>query len=546
MVTRAATIEPLDPSIPESLSAAGAFSDPVSVVQTHLSHVFLTHDRVFKLHKDVDLGFVSFATQRERNLDCLRELSLNRRLAPDVYLGIAPIERKRGRWVVGETRSDPADLESGEHCVVMRRLPDGRDALSLLNAGLLEWDAIERLAGKLARFHQEQSLGRPSPYSQSEWRDRIAGSAEANFASLLERAPDVVPRSEILELRDLSRETWARIQPAIDGRRLAGKAVEGHGDLHLDHVWFETDDAGPLVIDSITFSEELRCIDSASDIAFLAMDLGSRGRPDLGEHLLATYALASDDYDLYEVIDFFIGYRAAVRAKVAALEMTDDRIAARQRQGARNRAQRRVDFARRVLMPRAPARVYLVGGIIGGGKSTAARTLARATGAVVVSSDEVRRFAPEDASEGGAGGWPEARYSRAARARVYDAMLEGAASVVASGRDVVLDASWSTRETREQARAWASAHASHPVFIEIRCDRAVALARLEARQHQANDASEAGPVLYDDFAGSFENPDEWPTQDLVVIATDLPDWRERLIEAFPRASPALQALSVPE
>jgi aminoglycoside phosphotransferase family enzyme len=161
-------IEALDSSIPESLSTPNAFPDSsapggVSAVQTHLSHVFLTNDRVYKLHKDVDLGFVSFATERERNLDCLRELALNRRLAPDVYLGIAPIERRRNSWGVGAVLSHPADLGPGEHCLVMRRLQAGRDALSLLQAGLLSRQQLERAARRLARFHHEQCLGRPSP-----------------------------------------------------------------------------------------------------------------------------------------------------------------------------------------------------------------------------------------------------------------------------------------------------------------------------------------------------------------------------------------------
>lgn len=539
------TRELLDPSLPEALATAGVLPETgsagPSVVQTHLSHVFLTQDRVYKLHKDVDLGFVSFATQEARNRDCVRELVLNRRLAPDVYLGIVPIEPAGESWRVGAPVADPKELGPLEHCLVMRRLPDGRDALQLLEAAALTREQLDRLAKRLADFHREHPLPRPLPYSEPDWLRRIAGPVEANFESLLERTPGVVPESDVVALREATEHAWEEIQPAVARRRREGRAVDGHGDLHVDHVWFETDDAEPLVIDCIAFNEELRHIDPASDVAFLSMDLASRGHPRLAEHLLARYALAADDFGLYDVIDFFMSYRASVRAKVAALETKDERIPPGQRRAAEDRAQHRVDFARRVLAPRDPGRVYLVGGLIGGGKSTAARAIAAATGAVVISSDEVRRsIEARDASA--APGWREGRYSRQATQRIYDALLERATPVVASGRDVVLDASWASKERREAARAWATEIGAHAEFVEIRCSRDVALNRLEARQKKGTDASEAGPEIYDDFARAFDDVDEWPAEHHRIVETDREGWQQRLGAAMTDESPVLRAL----
>jgi len=545
--------EPLDPAIPADLSEPAAFPDAgtdVRVVQTHLSHVFLTADRVYKLHKDADLGFVSFASQRARNLDGLRELELNRRLAPDVYLGIAPIERRDGRWRVGHLEPHPRDLGPGEHCLVMRRLPDGGDALSRLRDGRLTRAQLDRLAGTVARFHREHVLGPPCPYSEGDWLAHVLRPVEANFTSLLERTPGVVPRAEVEALRDLARSAWKQLEPAIARRRLEGRAVDGHGDLHLDHVWLESDDAPPLVIDCVAFDEALRHLDPASDVAFLAMDLADRGHPELAEHLLAAYARACDDHGLYRVIDFFMSYRAAVRAKVAALETADPGIPAAQRRQAEARARHRASFARRVLATRPVGRVTLVGGLIGGGKSTAARALAERTGAVVLASDELRAaVAPRDRerSQDGDSEWQGGRYAPEARARVYEALLERADPVVTSGRDVVLDASWSSRERRAAAREWASARGARCVLMEIRCDRRVALERLEARRRRGGDASEAGPEIYDEFARAFDDTSEWPAADHVVVDTSRDGWRE----GFPGnlgtgESPALGSLRAPE
>ena len=125
------------------------------------------------------------------------------------------------------------------------------------------------------------------------------------------------------------------LRPEFERRRRAGRAVDAHGDLHLDHVWFETDTSPPILIDCIEFNEDLRRIDAASELAFLAMDLGYRGRNDLADGVLSTYATHTDDYGLFAVVDLFSAYRALVRAKVAALAAGQDSIAAEQRARAR-------------------------------------------------------------------------------------------------------------------------------------------------------------------------------------------------------------------
>ncbi|RIL04814.1 MAG: hypothetical protein DCC71_12780, partial [Proteobacteria bacterium] len=127
--------EPLPAALARDLARAAAYPhDPslrrrgarVAALQTHLSHVFLGPERVYKLRKAVDLGFVDFSTRARRNADCEREVALNRRLAPDVYLGVAPVVRRAGRWTVGALDArGRAPAAAREHVVVMRRLPDG-------------------------------------------------------------------------------------------------------------------------------------------------------------------------------------------------------------------------------------------------------------------------------------------------------------------------------------------------------------------------------------------------------------------------------------
>jgi predicted kinase len=324
----------------------------------------------------------------------------------------------------------------------------------------------------------------------------------------------------------------------MERRRQAGRAVDGHGDLHLQHIWFESPEAPPQVIDCLEFSEDLRRIDAASELAFLAMDLGYRQRVDLAESLLADYAGAADDYDLYGVVDFFMSYRAAVRGKVAALTARDSAVASLQRERAAGSAERHIDFAIRALRTPKTSSVYLVGGLVGTGKSTAARVIAAEIGAVILSSDRIRRRLLGEPDQKVS--WREGRYAESAALRVYDALFERAAPVTESGRTVILDASWSRRDLRERARAFAAERKARCLFVEVRCSRLLALTRLAQRQREGRDPSEAGPELYDRFAASFEALEagiEWPARDHWVIDTEGADWRGALARQLASAPP---------
>lgn len=535
-------VEPIAVELTRSLATPEAYPGDagaragVTEIQTHISHVFLTRDRVYKVRKSVDLGFVSFQSRAERNADCVREVNLNRRLAPDVYLGTAAIEPHGEAFVVGEVDPNPSELPPQEHCVVMRRLPSGRDASALVDAGALEPEWLERVAWKLARFHETQCLGRPSPFSPEEWRAAIWGPVVTNFDVLLSSGCPSVSARDVGALQARAEAAFARLKLHFEERRITGRAVDAHGDLHLEHIWFETDDAAPLIIDCLEFSDSLRRIDAASEIAFLAMDLGFRNRTDLAEHLLAHYAAAADDLNLYAVVDFFVSYRAAVRAKVEAIASQDPRIAAAQREASAVLAAERVAFAVRALGERPPGCVFLVGGVIGCGKSTVARALRDALHVPVISSDVVRQSAAlpeqEDGKPGGDGTdrWQVGRYAPDATERIYDQVLSRAAPVVESGRSVILDASWARRDRRQRALAWATERGARSVFVEVQCGREETLARLAARQREGTDASEAGPELYDAFAAAFEvvREDEWPAHSHWTIQTDRETWRAAL------------------
>lgn len=513
--------ETLTPQVLAQLARPGAYpEDPsalggVEWVQTHISHVFLTADRVYKFRKAVDLGFVCFATRAERNADCLRELSLNRRLAPDVYLGLAPLEIQGDRVRAGSVREKIAP--GAEHCVVMRRLAPDRDALTLLVKDDLQPDQLDRVARRIAAFHARHGLGAPTPFSMKAWETRCTRPLEDSLAQLARAPVAVVDRVVLDRVRALATAFASQHAGCFERRRRAGRAVDAHGDLHLQHIWFETDHAEPLIIDCLEFSDELRHIDAAADVAFTSMDLEYRGEHALAERFLGVYATERDDFDLYRVVDYFACYRAVIRAKVAALAARDPSIEHGQRARAAVSAQRHLALADRLFAPRMGGRLVLVGGIVGTGKSTVAQALAHASGGVVISSDRVRKQLPDPAL-----------YTHAAKRRVYDALLERAQPVLESGRMVILDATWNRSAERAAAQLLAAKHGSPCVFIETRCRADITQERLALREREGTDPSDAGPAYHAVSVAEFEAFDEAVEGERHAVHTDAPRW-ERVV-----------------
>jgi hypothetical protein len=508
-------------------------SEGVACIQTHISWVFLTRDRAYKLHKAVELPFVSFASRAARNADSLRECELNRRLAADVYLGLAPLLPAANGFEVGPVayEPDPEVISQAptEYCVVMRRLPDGRDGLSLLEVDELASEQLEATAEVLADFHARVSLGAPAPFARDVWFERV-WSPISNAIDLADAQPAAHVDSRLLSrLRDAAQTRFDALGDTLDARRQAGRLVDGHGDLQLAHLWFEHETGAPQIIDCIAFREDFRQLDVASELAFLSMDLRYRGRSDLAEHFLNCYARAADDYPLYSVVDFFVAYRAIVRGAVAAVAVGDAAIGEEQRAKAAHSSSAHLELAEQSLAPTRSGALIAVCGTVGSGKSTAAGVLADALEGVVISSDRTRKhMAGLAPTERGREHPERAIYDGRVTDRVYAGLLERAATVVDSGRVAVLDATFARAQHRREALRWARDRRLPILLVETRCAEAEALDRLRRREREGADASDAGPAFYRESLRRYEEPAEWPADAKLSIRTDATNWRDTL------------------
>lgn len=491
-----------------------------AVAETHISVLVFVGDRAYKLKKPVDLGFLDFTTREKRLAACRREVELNRRLAPGVYLGVADVTDEHG---------EPAD-----HLVVMRRMPAERRLATLVaERGVSDpgpegcVDAVAELVG---RFHAGAATG--AAIDEAGRPDAVLAHWEDSFAALAPFAGPVLDAEVVARVEARVRAFLAGRGRLFAERVAGGHVVDGHGDLQAADVFCLED--GPRVLDCIEFDDGLRHGDVLADAGFLAMDLEHLGADDLARRFLDRWAAAAGRHGTPEaahpaLLHHYVAYRAHVRCKVTCLRLAQEEPGSDRARASAAEARAFLALCDRHL-DAARVRLVLVGGAPGTGKSTVARRIGEERGWPVLRSDVVRKelagMGPTDRSgsaEVGGG-----IYGPERTAATYDALLERAAVHLERGTTVVLDASWTRDEHRVRARELAEAH--HAEVVELRCEVPpdVAAERIRRRGAVDDDPSDADPTVAEALA-SLADP--WPEagtvdnagapEDAAVVALDL-------------------------
>ena len=444
--------------------------------ETHSGVVFFAGDRAYKLKKPVDLGFLDFSTRERRERACHREVELNRRFSPDVYLGVADVSLASG---------EPCD-----HLVVMRRMPAERRLSRLVADGAPVDDALRAIARLLARVHAHSP--RREEISAEGTRDALRGRWTDGFEQVRPFHGRAIDGAEADAIERLALRFLDGREALFAARIHEERIVDGHGDLMADDV-FCLDD-GPRVLDCLDFDDRLRWLDGLDDAAFLCMDLERLGAPRLAEHFISWYAEYAADPSPPSLRHHYVAYRAFVRAKVACLRW------AQGDQGSAATVARHTEIALRHLHAGAVGLV-LVGGLPGSGKTALSEALADRLGCAVINSDRVRKeladIAPETsaAAEFGAG-----IYTASWTRRTYAEIMRRAARLLSYGESVIIDASWTSAELRAEAAGLAE----HADVTALNCHTPLAGERLRTRAHGVSDAD---PAI---AARMAETADPWP------------------------------------
>lgn len=292
-------------------AAYGEAGGGVEVVETHMSYVFLTSRRAYKIKKPVRYPFLDYSTLTAREADCRAELTLNRRLAPDVYLGVAPL-----RLAPNGSLGLDGEGETVEWVVVMRRLPASRMLDRLLSAGALGAEDVDRIAVALARFYQRAD--RPA-IAAPAYVGRLVEEQAFNRRILTARrfAVDHGRASAILDRMDAALRTHA---DWLSARAAEGRLVDGHGDLRPEHVCLEDEVA---IFDCLEFSAELRRVDPVDELAYLGIECALLGAAWLGPALFERVMEALKDEPPAGLFHLHASRRAVLRARLALAHLLD-------------------------------------------------------------------------------------------------------------------------------------------------------------------------------------------------------------------------------
>jgi len=479
-----------------ALSSPNAFPYPVAEVricQTHLSVVFLAGDFVYKVKKPVHFDFVDFGTLESREHFCREEVRLNRRLAPDVYLDVVPISQ-----VGSEIRIEGEGIPI-EWAVKMRRLPDEASLKHHLLHGDVDRQTVVTLAQRVARFHAN-APGGPSLAEFGRF-DLVAGNARENIAALTPFVDRVISPPVLKRLTTLLEAHLAHLQPLIEKRAQNGMPRDTHGDLRLEHIYFFAERTEPhdlVIIDCIEFNKKFRFADPVADMAFLVMDFTANGRQDLARIFADAYFQACGDDEGRLLLQFYVSYRSAVRAKVSAFKSNETEVGEPERTAALAKSRARTLQALSELeTPGKRPCLILTAGLPGTGKSTLANDLAEYSPFHVIRTDVVRKELAATVPAG------TSVYTADWNQRTYAECLRRAEALFFAGDRVIVDGNFREESQRRAFRKAAEDWGMPFVVLLCKTSPEIVRARLAGRR---GDASDADWTVYERLAEQWREP----------------------------------------
>ncbi|MDH5737095.1 MAG: AAA family ATPase [Gammaproteobacteria bacterium] len=470
------------------LSDNPAAQDEAHIIETHISWLILVGSRAYKLKKPVNLGFIDCSTLHKRRFYCQEEIRLNRRTAPGIYIDVMSVSGSPEMPLPGDAQS-PID-----YLVAMKRFPPNSLMLDMARSGALSAPLISRLARVIADFHQKvcSPNDMDNPFGEAE---DIMGPVLENFRHINALKQKSVSPDQMKNLADWTRNQFIQKQSVFIRRKQAGHIRECHGDLHLGNIF--VDNGQPVLFDCIEFNPQLRWIDTVSDMAFTVMDLESHNFQALAHQLVNEYLEYLGDYEALFLLRFYKSYRAMVRAKVAAIQATQKQT---HQAPFIEKCAAHLRLAESYMKSRQPVLIICCG-LSGTGKTTIARRLVLATGAIQIRSDIERKrlhgLGPLANSElSGAN-----IYSEEASEKTFAYLEKLATMILDAGYSVIVDATFIEQKLRSRFLAIAESKALPSLIVHTISSEDTCKIRLQNRRQ---DASEAGYQQYLAQSAKFE------------------------------------------
>jgi len=484
----------------------------VRLVQTHVSFIFITDNFAYKIKKPVDFGFLNFTTIDRRRFYCSEEVRLNRRLCPDIYLGVVELrEAASGVSFCGEGKII-------DYAVRMKRLPEERMLDRMLSEGKVTELEIRRIARTIAGFHLDAERGEAiNDYGRVA---AIHNNWEENFQQIEKFTGISIQATDLSIIRGYI-ENFIKENEALFAQRLENGFIRDcDGDIHMENICL-TDPV--CIFDCIEFNNRFRYTDTAADIAFFLMDLDFHGKREFAKPFLEEYCTVTGDSGLLPVLDFYMIYRAFVRGKVESLKMAEAEVPDEERIIAAEKAGRYFRLARGyILRKRMPPTMIITCGVMGSGKSTAAQALAFELGMDILSSDALRKkMSNTTQGKRGLDEYGKGIYSPSFDEAVYRGLLFMSEESLKSGRNLIVDATFRRRSDRHTFAGLAAKSGVSFFIVHTFCPDSLAKERLIARAMEPSAVSDGRWEIYQPQMDEFEPPGNGEGK-LIPVDTSLP------------------------
>jgi len=484
----------------------------VELIQTHISYVFIAGDIVYKVKKPLKFDFLDFTSLEKRKLYCDEELRLNKRLAPDTYLDVTAISRDvRGNIILGN------GVEIIDYAVRMKKLPADRMLKTLLLQGIADERTMDKLAEKIAVFHQRAQTG--GHIDEMGDIENIRHNIEENFAETLKYVNIIIPEYQYKFIKDFAEKFLLEKKSLFDKRISDHKIRDCHGDLHLDHICI-TDEI--TIFDCIEFNERFRLGDVAEDVAFLTMDIDFNGYSHHTDAFIQSYVKYSGDTDMLTLLNFYRCYYAYVRGKVTGFRLIQKEITKKERVEIKETAARYFDLAYTYAARLDKPVLILTAGLMGSGKSYQARSLAARFGAEIIRTDILRKesfdIKPTDRRYEDFG---RGIYSDDISLLIYDKAFDLATQKIKQGKPVIIDASFKRLTERRKARDLSLNLGVRFYILECFCPDEITKKRLQKRVRKNDNASDGRWELFQKQKEVFDVIDEMPEDCLFKIDTSV-------------------------
>ncbi len=236
-----------------------SLSDVTERHDTHISVIILSGNRAYKLKRSVRFPYLDFSTADLRLVACQRELQLNRRTAPSLYIAVRRVTREADGRLTFDGSGEMIDA-----VVEMLRFEQRNLFSEIAERNELAPALLTKTALAIEDFHRAATIDHRRTGS-----DIIRDVLSLNSQSM--KSAGIFDADRVLALESKLNGALDRSAGLLDERERVGKVRHCHGDLHLRNICLL--EGVPTLFDCLEFDDDLATIDVLYDLAFLLMDL---------------------------------------------------------------------------------------------------------------------------------------------------------------------------------------------------------------------------------------------------------------------------------